>query len=119
MCLLSRSILEYISKYKKCKSIGVGVKATYHCMEMREHLREKTKVNNYYYVYLLCRPPPTSHVSKTEEAKIKVLMMVNFPEPILDKDYILRNLVIYKIIVMNFQCFKIIEKLMWEYDSVC
>lgn len=87
-------------------------------MEVREHCREKTKVSNYYYVYLLHIPPPTSHVRKTEEAKIKVFMMVNFPEPILDMDYIFRNLMIYKIIVINFQCLKIIEKLLWEYVSV-
>lgn len=60
-------------------------------MEVREHCREKTKVSNYYYVYLLRIPPPTSHVRKTEEAKIKVFMMVNFPESILDMDYIFRN----------------------------
>lgn len=87
-------------------------------MEVREHCREKTKVSNYYYVYLLRIPPPTSHVRKTEEAKIKVFMMVNFPESILDMDYIFRNLMIYKIIVINFQCLKIIEKLIWEYVSV-
>lgn len=51
-------------------------------MEVREHWIEETKISNYYYIYLLiyllCIPPPTFHVRKNEEAKIKVFIMVNF-----------------------------------------
>lgn len=47
-------------------------------MEVREHWIEETKISNYYYIYLLCIPPPTFHVRKNEEAKIKLFIMVNF-----------------------------------------